>query len=74
MRILVAITGASGAIYTQRLLDRLNPKEHEIHVITSSYGQVVMRMNYPMAATPRGRAVACGQEHECPVRQRLQCL
>ena len=43
MRILVAITGASGAIYTQRLLDRLNPKEHEIHVITSSYGQVVMR-------------------------------
>jgi len=47
MRILVAITGASGAIYTQRLLDRLNPKEHEIHVITSSYGQVVMRDELP---------------------------
>ena len=47
MRILVAITGASGAIYTQRLLDRLNPKAHEIHVITSSYGQVVMQEELP---------------------------
>ena len=47
MRILVAITGASGAIYTQRLLDRLNPEAHEIHVITSSYGKVVMRDELP---------------------------
>ena len=47
MRILVAITGASGAIYTQRLLDRLNPEAHEIHVITSSYGKVVMQDELP---------------------------
>jgi len=47
MRILVAITGASGAIYTQRLLDRLDPKEHEVHVIISSYGKVVMQEELP---------------------------
>jgi len=47
MRILVAITGASGAIYTQRLLDRLNPQEHEVHVISSSYGQIVMQEELP---------------------------
>ncbi len=47
MRILVAITGASGAIYTQRLLDRLDPKEHEVHVIISNYGQVVMQEELP---------------------------
>ena len=36
VRILVAITGASGAIYTQRLLDRLDPTEHEVHVILAA--------------------------------------
>jgi len=47
VRILVAITGASGAIYTQRLLDRLDPAVHEIHVITSSYGQIVLKEELP---------------------------
>jgi len=47
VRILIAITGASGAIYTQRLLDRLDPEQHEVHVITSSYGQVVMQEELP---------------------------
>ncbi len=42
MKILVAITGASGALYAQRLLDNLNPREHELHVVLSHYaGQVV---------------------------------
>ena len=47
VRILVAITGASGAIYTQRLLDRLDPTAHEIHVITSSYAQIVLKEELP---------------------------
>ena len=47
VRILVAITGASGAIYTQRLLDRLDPSEHEIHVITSGYAQIVLKEELP---------------------------
>ena len=47
VRILVAITGASGAIYTQRLLNRLDPAVHEIHVITSSYAQIVLKEELP---------------------------
>jgi len=43
----VAITGASGAIYTQRLLDRLDPAAHEVHVITSRYAQMVLKEELP---------------------------
>ncbi len=47
MRILVAITGASGALYAQRLLDNLKPAEHEIHVVLSKYAPAVMREELP---------------------------
>ncbi len=36
------MTGASGALYAQRLLDNLNPREHEIHVVQSNYAQQVI--------------------------------
>jgi 4-hydroxy-3-polyprenylbenzoate decarboxylase len=42
VRILVAITGASGALYAQRLLDSLDPLQHEIHVILSNYARQVI--------------------------------
>jgi 3-polyprenyl-4-hydroxybenzoate decarboxylase len=41
VRILVAITGASGALYAQRLLDNLDARQHEIHLVISNYGQAV---------------------------------
>ena len=47
MKILVAITGATGAIYAQRLLDNLNPQQHEIHVVFSNYAQQVIAMELP---------------------------
>ena len=47
MKILVAITGATGAIYAQRLLNNLNPQEHEIHVVLSNYAQQVIAMELP---------------------------
>lgn len=47
MRIVVAITGASGAGYAQRLLDHLNPAEHEVHVVLSNYAQVVLAQELP---------------------------
>lgn len=43
MKILVAITGASGSIYAQRLLNNLSAAEHELHVICSNYAQAVMQ-------------------------------
>jgi flavin prenyltransferase len=42
MRIVVAITGASGMLYAQRLLDNLDPRLHEVHLVISNYGKVVL--------------------------------
>jgi 4-hydroxy-3-polyprenylbenzoate decarboxylase len=42
VKILVAITGATGALYAQRLLDNLDPSQHEIHVVLSNYAQQVI--------------------------------
>jgi len=42
LRILIAITGASGSIYAQRLLDHLGTTEHELHVVLSRYAQAVI--------------------------------
>lgn len=47
MRILVAITGASGALYAQRLLDNLQPGEHEVHLVFSQYAQAVILQELP---------------------------
>jgi flavin prenyltransferase len=47
MKILVAVTGASGACYAQRLLDNLDPRQHEIHVVVSNYAQVVLAKELP---------------------------
>jgi 4-hydroxy-3-polyprenylbenzoate decarboxylase len=47
MRILVAVTGASGAIYAQRLLDSLDPAAHEVHVVMSQYAHAVVGEELP---------------------------
>jgi 4-hydroxy-3-polyprenylbenzoate decarboxylase len=47
LRILVAITGASGTLYAQRLLDNLDPKQHELHVVMSNYAHAVVAEELP---------------------------
>ncbi|MFT6618266.1 MAG: 4-hydroxy-3-polyprenylbenzoate decarboxylase [Limisphaerales bacterium] len=47
LKLIVAITGASGSVYAQRLLDRLDPEEHEIHVIFSNYAKAVLSEELP---------------------------
>jgi 4-hydroxy-3-polyprenylbenzoate decarboxylase len=47
VKLLIAITGASGALYAQRLLDNLDPREHEIHVVMSNYAQQVISEELP---------------------------
>ena len=47
MRILVAMTGASGALYAQRLLDNIDPRAHELHVVLSHYAQAVIAEELP---------------------------
>jgi flavin prenyltransferase len=43
LKILIAITGASGAIYAQRLLDQLDTRAHTVHVVQSQYAEAVAR-------------------------------
>ena len=47
VKLLVALTGASGALYAQRLLDNLDPARHEIHVVLSAYAQQVVAEELP---------------------------
>ena len=47
MKILIAITGASGTLYAQRLLDNLDPHEHEIHLVLSNYAHTVIAQELP---------------------------
>jgi 4-hydroxy-3-polyprenylbenzoate decarboxylase len=47
LKILVAITGASGMLYAQRLLDNLDPRAHELHVVLSKYAQTVIAEELP---------------------------
>lgn len=42
MRLVLAATGASGAIYLQRLLNYLDGSEHELHLIFSPYAKQVI--------------------------------
>src|SRR3954465_2853161 len=47
LKIVVAITGASGIIYAQRLLDNLNPRQNELHLLISNYAQAVIAQEFP---------------------------
>lgn len=47
MRILIAITGASGSIYAQRLLDSIDPTLHEVHLVQSQYAAAVLSEELP---------------------------
>jgi 4-hydroxy-3-polyprenylbenzoate decarboxylase len=47
LKLLIAITGASGALYAQRLLDQLDTSAHETHVMLSQYAQAVVQEELP---------------------------
>ena len=47
MKILLAITGASGALYAQRLLDNLDPNKHHVDVVLSQYASAVISEELP---------------------------
>jgi 4-hydroxy-3-polyprenylbenzoate decarboxylase len=54
MRLVVAATGASGAIYLQRLLARIDPALHEVHLVLSAYAGQVIREELGELAVPAG--------------------
>jgi 4-hydroxy-3-polyprenylbenzoate decarboxylase len=47
MRLIVAVTGATGVVYAQRLLDQLDPRQHEVHLILSRYAPQVIAAELP---------------------------
>jgi 4-hydroxy-3-polyprenylbenzoate decarboxylase len=47
MRIVVAITGATGVLYAQRLLENLDVRHHEVHLVISRYAQQVINEELP---------------------------
>ena len=54
MRLVLAATGASGAIYLQRLLARIDPAAHEVHLVLSAYAQQVIREELGELTVPAG--------------------
>ena len=47
MNLVVAMTGASGALYTQRLLDNLDARQHAIHFIATHHAGEVAALELP---------------------------
>ena len=47
MKFVIGITGATGIIYAQRLLDNIDPRRHEVHLLVSNYAQVVIAQEFP---------------------------
>jgi 4-hydroxy-3-polyprenylbenzoate decarboxylase len=54
MKLVIAATGASGAIYLQRLLMRLNPVQHEVHLVLSGYARQVIAEELDRFSVPDG--------------------
>src|SRR2546430_3834078 len=43
MKLVIAATGASGAMYLQRLLEQIDSRAHEVHLVMSSHAQQVAK-------------------------------
>ena len=54
MKLVIAATGASGAIYLQRLLDCLQTEVHEVHLVFSSYAKQVVAGELGSLRVPTG--------------------
>jgi flavin prenyltransferase len=54
MRLVLAATGASGAIYLQRLIHYLDSAEHELHIVFSPYAKQVINEEIGELKLPAG--------------------
>ena len=60
MKLVIAATGASGSIYLQRLLDQIDPKAHEVHLVMSGHAKQVAKQELGAFKIPKEIA----QHHE----------
>jgi 4-hydroxy-3-polyprenylbenzoate decarboxylase len=56
MRLVIASTGASGAIYLQRLILQIDPREHELHLVLSDHARQVVAEELGKLQIPDGVA------------------
>ena len=54
MKLVIAASGASGAIYLQRLLHHISTAEHEVHLVISGYAKQVIREEIDELKVPAG--------------------
>jgi 4-hydroxy-3-polyprenylbenzoate decarboxylase len=54
VRLVIAGTGASGAIYLQRLLDQIDADAHEVHLVLSPYARQVIGEELGQLRVPEG--------------------
>ena len=54
MKLVIAATGASGAIYLQRLLEQIDCAAHEVHLVMSAYAQEVAKQELDGFKIPAG--------------------
>lgn len=66
MKIVVAITGASGSIYAQRLMNVLGEGKHEVHVALSSHAEEVAATEIGGYHFPAGFSVTGDRSMQVP--------
>jgi 4-hydroxy-3-polyprenylbenzoate decarboxylase len=54
LKLVIAGTGASGAIYLQRLLERIDPAAHEVHLLLSTHARQVIAEEIDALRVPAG--------------------
>jgi len=66
MKLLLATTGASGAIYLQRLLDRIDPAAHAVHLVCSEPSREVAAHELGALRIPEGVRVHDNRDFNVP--------
>ena len=56
MKLVIAATGASGSIYLQRLLDQIDARADEVHLVVSGYARQVAAQELGELKIPKGVA------------------
>ncbi len=54
MKLVIAATGASGTVYLQRLLDRIDASANQVHLVLSSHAQQVAAQEVDRLEVPAG--------------------
>jgi len=54
MKLVIAATGASGAIYLQRLIEQIDCATHEVHLVLSAHAEQVVAQELDRLQIPKG--------------------